>query len=187
MLVLILYAHFEGFCKFSLLSYVDAINQEEISCFKASPPIVAASLHEILKGLKNPESKSDLFRHAAPDDRKLHSYARDLEFIEHAREIMRSVMRIPDSTVDTESNLKPVVLKKNLFRLGLEIDTLNDHEGTIGKLLGLRNNIAHGASKNGIALEEYEKLRDSAFKVMSAVLHVVYDAFIGKAYIRQVA
>lgn len=186
-LVLIVYAHFEGFCKVALSAYLNAVNQEMVSCFRAAPAVIAASFHELFKALKNPESKNDFFRNAAPDDRKLHSFSRDLEFIERAREIMRSVMQIPDAAVDMESNLKPVVLKKNLYRLGLDVKILDGHETAIGKLLWLRNNIAHGASKNGISLNDYEEVKTSAFKVMNSVLHIVYDSFVEKAYIRNIA
>jgi HEPN superfamily RiboL-PSP-like protein len=45
-----------------------------------------------------------------------------------------------------ESNLKPVVLRKILFRLGFPPETFASHEGTIHRLVNRRNNIAHGLS-----------------------------------------
>src|SRR6266550_2505187 len=42
-LVLLTYAHFEGFCKFALLSYASAINALGLSCRDATTPLVAAS------------------------------------------------------------------------------------------------------------------------------------------------
>ena len=35
-LVLILYAHFEGFCKFAFILYVNAVNNEGINCSNAN-------------------------------------------------------------------------------------------------------------------------------------------------------
>ena len=42
-LVLLTYAHFEGFCKFALLSYASAIKALGLSCRDATTPLVAAS------------------------------------------------------------------------------------------------------------------------------------------------
>ncbi len=183
-LVLIVYAHFEGFCKFALCGYLAAVNQERVSCFRAVPEIAAASMHDIFKALKDPQSKSDLFRRSAPDDRKLHAYARDVEFVEKAKSVMRSIIEIPESAVDTESNLKPVVLRKNLFRLGLDVDGLSEHEGTIDKLLGVRNGVAHGAIRGGVQEKDYSEFRESAFAVMNAILQAVHKSFSDKKYLR---
>src|SRR5437016_5156526 len=70
--LLLLYAHFEGFCKTALLIYVRIINKESLRCDLAQPALVAASCQSILKSLANPNSKSDFFRNGAPDDEKLH-------------------------------------------------------------------------------------------------------------------
>lgn len=183
-LVLMLYAHFEGFCKFALLTYVNAINQESVSCFRATPEIVGATLSEALKALRNPQSKSDVFRNTAPDDTKLHMLAREVEFIERAREVMRMKIVIPDSAVDMESNLKPVVLKKNLYRLGLNVDRLSSHSGFIERLLGMRNKISHGQSRAGITPAQYGEVKDAAYRVMDGVLHAVYESFLEKKYMR---
>ena len=43
-LILLLYAHFEGFCKFALTLYVNAVNQQGIKCAEANHAIAAASL-----------------------------------------------------------------------------------------------------------------------------------------------
>src|SRR6185437_12187213 len=53
-LVLLLYAHLEGFCKFALLAYVSQINSLGLPCSEASPPIIAASLGQIFAALRNP-------------------------------------------------------------------------------------------------------------------------------------
>ena len=182
-LILIVYSHFEGFCKLAFTTYSVAITAEQLSCFKADAAIVAATLDEVFKALRNPESKSDFFRDSAPDDGKLHVLAREIEFVQRARSAMRAVVSIPESAVDMESNLKPVVLRKNLFRLGLKLDSLKEHEGSIHKLLNYRNNIAHGSSKAGISAKEYEVLRDAVSSLMNGVLHLVYEAFVGKLYL----
>ena len=40
-----------------------------------------------------------------------------------------------DKVVDPESNLKPDVIRKTLFRLGFQHDTFHPHEATVHQLL----------------------------------------------------
>lgn len=183
-LILLLYAHFEGFCKFTLNLYINVVNQENISCGEANIALAAATLSDVFKELRNPEKKCDEFRKSLPDDTALHRFARDQEFIERTSSINERKLHIPDSVVDTESNLKPVVLRKNLFKLGFPHDSLREIEGFIHRLLYHRNTIAHGSSREGIQSDEYFKLRDAAFEAMDHVKHKVIDSLTNKRYLR---
>jgi len=134
-IVLLLYAHFEGFCKFAFLTYIKVINGENLHCKDANFSIAASSLTDYFDALRNPENKTDYFRNALPEDRKLHRFARDKEFIENMQHYDHRPLVIPDDVVDTESNLKPVVLKKMLFVLGFNHDAFTAIEGNIHLLL----------------------------------------------------
>lgn len=171
--LLLLYAHFEGFCKTALLIFVRAINRESLSCEAVQPVLVAASCRSLLKSLADPNSKSDFFRSGAPDDEKLHFAWRSQEFLKRLAEVLGKPVDIPDDVVDTESNLWPIVLKKNLFRLGFEHDRLSAHDGTIHNLLNRRNNIAHGIERAGISESEFEKLQKAVYEVMDEVMSMV--------------
>jgi hypothetical protein len=133
-LVLILYAHFEGFCKFALSLYCSAINSSGLQCDQADVALAATSLAELFRDLRNPEKKSDLFRHSLPDDRKLHIFAREREFVQRSTEFLRRNIQIPDGIVDMESNLTPLVLSKNLFRLGFDHNAFAEYHSDIHKL-----------------------------------------------------
>ena len=182
-LVLLLYSNFEGYCKFALSLYVAAINSEGIQCKDADYSIVAATLSDVFSTLRNGSKKAQEFRNDAPDDTKLHRFARDREFVERAVEIMAKKVAIPDSAVDTESNLNPVVLRKNLYRLGLPHDQFAFMDGDINQLLNLRNKIAHGESKQGIPEKLYGQLRDAAFRVMSGISVGITQACSEKRYL----
>jgi len=182
-LVLLLYSNFEGFCKFSLNLYVTAINQEGIDCKDANYAIAAASLSDVFVTLRNGDKKAPEFINVSPDDTKLHRFARDREFIERAFDLMARKVNIPDKVVDTESNLKPVVLRKNLYRLGLPHDQFSSLEPGIEQLLNLRNKIAHGESKQGIPEKLYEQLRTSAFHIMNGVASGLTEAISEKWYL----
>lgn len=183
-LVLLLYAHYEGFCKFALTLYATAVNGSGISCGEANYAIAAASLNEVFRGLRDPQKKCDLFRRELPDDAKLHRFAREREFVERTEEVDKRPVRIPDEVVDTESNLTPVVMKKNLYRLGLPHEQFEIHDGDIHKLLNLRNGVSHGELKDGVGETLYMKLRAAAFSVMSGLGTGIMKALSEKAYSR---
>ena len=83
-----------------------------------------------------------------------------------------------------ESNLKPIVLKKNLFRLGLDYAAFDDVMGDINKILGYRNKIAHGKYKAGIQEQEYFGYKKSAFEVMESVRNQISSSLDTESYRR---
>lgn len=183
-LILLLYAHFEGFCKFALSLYVKTINDEGIKCSDADYAIAAASLADLFRALRNPEKKCDDFRRTLPNDTELHRFARDREFIERISLFDKRTVNIPDHVVDTESNLKPVVLRKNLYRLGFPHDQFEDIEGKIHLLLKYRNKIAHGELLTGIDRKQYERLKDVTYKVIDRIKRDVMHSLLNKQYLR---
>ncbi len=96
-----------------------------------------------------------------------------------------SVLCIPDEVVDTESNLKPNVLKAMLYKLGLDPSQFEDIYSDIGQLVGLRNNIAHGATKKGIDQKLYDTMRRAAFRpVMTKVAEDIMGALKNSSYLQ---
>jgi len=186
-LILMLYSHFEGYCKFALSLYVSVINASEAFCKDANPAIVASSISDVLQKLREGTGKAPEFRDALPDDSKLHRFARDREFVQRIDEVLARRVKIPEDTIDMESNLKPVVLRKNLYRLGLQHDQFDDLEGQINKLLEFRNKIAHGASRAGIDRAAYDELRTSASRVMAGITAGVTRAVEERLYLASVA
>lgn len=182
-LVLLLYSHFEGYCKFALTLYVSAINSIGLVCSQVNSAVAAASLHDIFVKLRDNNGKAPEFRNELPDDSKLHRFALDREFIERSAEIMARPIKIPSAAVNTESNLKPVVLRKNLYRLGLPHDQFKDLESSIDQLLESRNGIAHGSLKGGVKEETYEKFSRSALKIMNEITTGITKAFDEKWYL----
>lgn len=183
-LVLFLYAHLEGYCKLAFSLYVRAVNDSGILCGDASYAIATASLSDVLRALSNPNKKSEYFRRELPDDAKLHRFAREVEFVERMSEISGRPVNIPDTVVDTESNLKPIVLQKILFRLGFQHDKFDHLRGNMDRLLNYRNNIAHGSEKRGIDPRTYESLRISVFNIMEEVRTGIIDAVQKGSYLR---
>ncbi|MDF2190317.1 MAE_28990/MAE_18760 family HEPN-like nuclease [Paraflavitalea sp. CAU 1676] len=183
-LVLLLYAHYEGFCKFAFTFYVNAINKENILCKEANYAIAAASLEDLFGALRHPEKKCPEFKNQLPDDIKLHIFSRNREFVERSKEFENRPVSIPDQVVDMESNLKPVVLRKNLFKLGFPHDGLQHIESDISQLLANRNSIAHGTSRHAISLKLYQDLQKAAWNVMATVKSYVMQALQNREFLR---
>lgn len=184
-LVVMLYSHFEGFCKTAFSIYVTAINQEQLLCAEANDFIAAASLADVFDAYENRDKKCQLFRKSLPDDAKLHRFARQVDFVVALSDLPNKPVNIRvDSIVDTESNLNPVVMNKILYRLGLPHDAFAAQVGAIHRLLERRNNIAHGAEKGVIAQKDYESLEVAAYDVMSALIRMIVDALGRQAFRR---
>src|SRR5437868_3879478 len=90
-----------------------------------------------------------------------------------------------DVVVDTEANLKPSIIRKILYRLGLPYDAFNEHEGKIHKLLNFRNTIAHGAGKDGIDEKTYQEIQSATIEIMSALIKIITSALRETKYLRQ--
>ena len=170
-LVVMLYAHFEGVTKAILTIYVNALNGLGIPLAQVNFALTACALADVFMALRNPHSKCKVFARQLPDDAKLHRYARDREFLERSAEFATRPLTIdPDSVVDTESNLKPVVLRKILYRLGFDPTLIDPWEGSVHILLKRRNDVAHGTAREGLNRESYNALEDAVRKVVDALV-----------------
>lgn len=187
-LVVMLYAHFEGLCKAILLIYVQALNAEHLLVNEAHAAIAAASLSDVFQALRNPNSKCSVFKRELPDDTKLHRFARDREFIDEFASLSgRRVAIKGDDIVDTESNLKPVVLRKILYRLGLEPAIVTPWNGTIQQLLRRRNDVAHGTARAGLEARDYRALEQAVHSVINDLVGAVCEALRVQAYRRAIS
>lgn len=122
-LILLLYAHFEGFTKLALTLYVTAINAEHIACSDAETCLVAATLFDEFNSLRNPQPVAGAFRGANPEDSKLMRFARERTFVEAAYKLLEREVVMSPTLIETEGNLRPRVLRKLLFRLGFDTES----------------------------------------------------------------
>ena len=97
---------------------------------------------------------------------------------------MQKVVCLPDDVVDTESNLKPHVLKSLLYKLSLNYTIVDSGQGTINKLIGLRNSIAHGDIVRDIPKEEYLECKEAVFAVMSELKQEIITTYRDKGYLK---
>ena len=100
-LVVMLYAHYEGYCKFALERYVKAINAARLTCADATPAVVAGTWHQLFTAVESGDRKAKIFKSTLSHDERLHRFARRREFVEKLDELVKMPIDVPDGTVDT--------------------------------------------------------------------------------------
>jgi hypothetical protein len=187
MLVLVVYSHLEGFCKFALLSYSTAINSLGIECRDAAAPIAAAGLTQVFRALRDSQSKHPVFRKPFPHDADLHLSHREQEFIAEYEAISSIRVNIPDTAIDTRSNLDTDVLKMLLFRLGLDYNNVETHRSSLNRLVGNRNAIAHGDRLKIPTENAVSDYLATARTLMSFLQSQIYNALVERIFLRHPA
>lgn len=144
----LLYAHYEGFCKFALTVYFDALKNSGERCENFAPKTQAFALTEKLKAI-----------------RKLPP----VDFISAMCGFEADVLAEPVSfpEVDTDSNLSPKVLERLLEDAGLELESLSSHNRSLFTLVNRRNKIAHGEREIIPEFEYYLQFEAAAKDVMN--------------------
>src|SRR5437763_7460 len=66
-LVVMLYSHYEGFCKVALLIYLHAVNRAGLKCADVNDALAAAALAPLFDMVVS-GGKHSLFRRSLPDD-----------------------------------------------------------------------------------------------------------------------
>jgi hypothetical protein len=175
-LVLLLYAHFEGFAKFTLDAYITSVNAEGLSCAQASEAIAATTLSPVFEALRSPRPLKEPLKGIGPGDTKLIRFAKEREFIERAYLYLDQPVNIPSDVLETESNLKSLVMRKLLYQVGLDPEIISDYSDAIDELVSRRNKIAHGSDLRGVREKTYLELRGKILRVMSGLVREITTA-----------
>ena len=183
-MLLMLYAHFEGFTKLAFTIYCRHINETKICCKDVQPELGTSALRDVFKAFRNPDGAENFLPAELRQMGDLRPLAVERTLVKDAFMLGHRIVTIPDKYVDTESNLKPIVLRKNLYRLGLPHDMFEAHEPTVGQLLGRRNNIAHGAEVVGIDAYTYNAMKTAVYSVMDDLRLKIIQAITTRAYLQ---
>lgn len=150
----LLYAHYEGFCKFALTVYFDALKASGKKCESFSPKTQAFALTEKLKSIRN---------------------LPPIDFISAMCRFEAEVLAEPISfpEVDTDSNLSPKILKGLLEDANLELVSLSSHSRSLHTLVSRRNKIAHGERDIIPEFSYYLQFEEAAKEVMNELALVI--------------
>lgn len=166
-----LYAHYEGFCKFVWDIYLDHIEHSRVQNKKLSSSIMLISLSKELdkkrKGITN-----KLLCEFCEE-----GYSQHMEQYAHFSD---------ENKLSTNSNLYPNVMDENNEKLSISLSSLevSGNRTNIKALVSRRNDIAHGKKMYIRNLEEYKIYEDSAFNIMIDLACEVIEAIEQKTHLK---
>lgn len=151
----LLYAHYEGFCKFALSVYYDQLSRLGMNCRQFPLPIRNFALLRAVKEIRS----------RPVDD----AISQILEFeVSH----LDKPPSFPE--VDTESNLWPSVLDNILSSAMLNVSEIEDNRYRLKTLVSRRNKIAHGERDIILDFAYYEEY-ETAFREVAYNLAIAID------------
>ena len=162
-----LYAHYEGFCKFCWTLMLDTIAAEDHVRSDLVEPLAKRSMIPVFRTFRGNTSDDALWRFA------------DSDF----RNSLSQVARFPDE-IETESNLWPKVSQKINNSVGLECPVLNTYEAELKQLVGRRNDIAHGEKLEIADIQRFQKFEHAAVVVMHELALGVAECLENRSYLR---
>lgn len=143
----LLYAHYEGFFKFALTVYYDAISRSGKECGELPAKMQAFALTGQLRSLRN-MAKQEIIS-AICNFQATH---------------LKTAPKFPE--IETRSNLWPAVLIELLCDADLELPSFDLHNRKLETLVRRRNKIAHGERDIISELSYYLKYEE-AFTIVS--------------------
>jgi len=165
----LLYAHYEGFCKFALDLYLTEISRNGRTRSEHKTTIAKLSLFKELQEFKNSMPVGSLF-----------------DFCHTAfLKLMNKKIEFSVKWKGT-SNLWPEMLEENLLLAGLPMSQVDQHRAKLKLLVGRRNEIAHGKKMVIKNLDEYKYYEDAAYDVMHEVALGVTESLDKSEYLHSV-
>lgn len=199
-LVLMLYAHFEGFFRYSFRLYVEELNNKSIRVSEAVEVLVVASLYKEFGSYDNGKSENTNSEDINGVQRRIKQRAELITSIYNLYET--GIVKLPlgddhrdkSSIINTESNLNADVIKKIFDRLGLSSDDIfkmkvdgRTLKSVLNEFLGRRNAVAHGdgSSRDGISSDEYREYQDVFKKVTEHIPIMICNALREEKYLKR--
>lgn len=161
-----IYAHYEGFCKFALEEYIGALEKLQLKRRDLKWPLAAYSLRALHKELTKKTDRTEFFTHFMT------------EFDKHL-----------DQVADYErpqqiANLWPQLLLEWLGRLDLQSRCVSDERTLLESLVYSRNQIAHGKKLTVASRVELDKYSRAATLAMHEVAIGITEALEKELYKR---
>lgn len=184
-LIVMLYAHFEGFFKDCLECYIRYINSTELSLSNFSDSIITASLNREYAAFENMNRKCKELTSVPPTEEFLHKFHRRKELTQRlTSDYLNRKIRIDEKIINTKSNLDYSVVQENMYVLGLDYNYFSDKQSSITKLVRLRNAVAHGSQKEPIKFMEFDKIEKDIYEVMEEMIKYLFQFCSEEKYLK---
>ncbi|MFW5778464.1 MAG: MAE_28990/MAE_18760 family HEPN-like nuclease, partial [Coleofasciculus sp.] len=160
-----LYAHYEGFCKFAWDLYLDELQKAGVKRKDCKDEIAKLSLQKQFKSLKGDLSPESLWNFGQTGFRTMLEDNLDFQV-----------------KLETQSNLYPQLFKENSLKVCLSCTLVDQYEIELKGLVRRRNEIAHGQKMIIKDLNEYKKYEDAAIEVMHELAIAIVDCLDQRLY-----
>jgi hypothetical protein len=178
-LMVMQYAHLEGFTQHALGLYVEAVNQRSVAMRNLQPQLSAAAVAGEFRALRasdgaNDDSLGSLERRAR----------RQVALVNKLLEASSALARIePDDAVSMEMNLGADVLRKNLYLIGIPSSAFDQPTyGSLDFIKRSRNDVAHGGRKERIEVGVFVAHTEKADNYMSELVRLLTRALRERWY-----
>jgi hypothetical protein len=165
-----LYAHYEGFCKFAWDTYLDHL--------QASAPIRGDCVENVARF-----SLSASFRVLRGDLSLPNLWA----YCTTGFQGLMSQPVVFDDRLETDSNLWPDLCRENSAAVGLPHAAVDQHRARIKALVSRRNEIAHGQRMVIRSLDEYQEYETAAMEVMYELALGIVNCLSNRTYLQPAA
>lgn len=184
-LIVMLYAHFEGFFKDCLECYIKYINSTELPLSRFNNSIITASLNREYAAFENMNRKCKELTSVPPTEEFLHKFHRRRELtLKFASDYLNRKIRIDEKIINTKSNLDYSVVQENMYVLGLDYNYFSEKQDNITQLVRLRNSVAHGSQKEPIEFTRFEKIEKDIFEIMEEIIIYLFQFCSEKKFLR---
>jgi hypothetical protein len=155
--IAMLYAHYEGFCKFAFQFYVDEVVSRQLPLRDLIDPI-AMSIHS-----------SELKKMRKLDDTRFWLGVREFS-------VVLDSIDYKSFEVTSSSNLYPNILDEICLCTGLILSKVDENRERLKSLVARRNEIAHGKNYVVSSVDEYNLIENCVMIVMHDVAYSVIDS-----------
>ena len=162
-----LYAHYEGYCKFALQIYLDALMQRKLPRIDYKDPIIAFSMQGKFRRLSNNLSNDNCVR-----------------FIQQFPVDLNNPLEFDEKAFESHGNLAPDLLRKNCQSVALPYNQVEANRLYLRNLVDQRNNIAHGKLLPSKNFQEYQDCENATFDVMLGLAVAVIEALEQEQYLK---
>lgn len=162
-----LYAHYEGFCKYAWDVFLDNLQSAAPTRAACAEPIARFSLADDFRKLRGDLSTQSMWKFCTSDFASL--LARQATF---------------GVRLETQSNLWPDLCRENSATVGLPHAAIDRQHTRIKSLVARRNEIAHGQLLIVRSLADYQEYEEAAFDVMYELAEAVVTCLDGKQYLK---
>jgi hypothetical protein len=162
-----LYAHYEGFCKFCWDVLLDEIEKDGCNRRDAIECIALLSLSKVFQEFRGDTSPAEIW-----------------SFIHTRLPTEMAEPVIFPFRLETRSNLWPNLLRENNAAVGITTTQVDLHAHQLSALVGRRNEIAHGKKLVVDSLDEYGIYEKAVMLVLHELAVAVVDQLDKRSFVQ---